>query len=56
MLGLGARLACPARFRAACCYTLAPFLRMGVTMIEINPLRHRVADLKARVEGLRGYL
>ena len=25
-------------------------------MIELNPIRQRIADLKGRVESLRGYL
>jgi hypothetical protein len=47
---------CGRRERRSSWYTSAPFASPAGAMIEVNPLRHRIADLEARVESLRGYL
>ena len=33
-----------------------PLPRNRTAMIELNPIRQRIADLQGRVESLRGYL
>lgn len=32
------------------------FSRLSDTMLETNPIRARITDLRERVESLRGYL
>jgi len=36
--------------------TFAVFSSVAAAMLETNPIRARIADLRERVESLRGYL
>ncbi len=38
------------------CYHVRPFSQDFPSMIETNPILAQIADLKGRVESLRGYL
>jgi hypothetical protein len=39
-----------------CFATISVFSRSITHMLETNPIRARIADLRERVESLRGYL
>lgn len=36
--------------------TIRVFYQLSNAMLETNPIRARIADLRERVESLRGYL
>lgn len=57
-MGIGARAA-GARASggtAPGCYHLRPSRAPRLHMIELNPIRQRIADLRGRLDALRGYL
>jgi hypothetical protein len=37
-------------------YNSRPFQAVAFQMIELNPIRQRIADLTHRLDSLRGYL
>jgi hypothetical protein len=37
-------------------YNSRPFQAVAALMIELNPIRQRIADLTGRLDALRGYL
>jgi len=42
---------------AACWYHPRPFpLRFSTDMMELNPIRQRIAELSERLDALRGFL
>jgi hypothetical protein len=42
--------------RRRACYHPRPFPQGQTAMIELNPVRQRIAELKDRLDALRGYL
>jgi len=46
----------PVRPRGGVCYSRQLASRLDTNMIETNPILAQIADLRGRVESLRGYL